>query len=159
VSDIWIVDNGTDRVYQYVDAASRTSGNQAATISFALAPGNANPQGIADPPPGGTLQQGPIPTFSLSPAPAATVSKAVEPDFAFGVPSADKPPVRKNAPVLARQKVFDTIAPRANYLPTNGWARHTTMASESDVLDLRACPDDDQAAIDLAFESAFANVF
>jgi hypothetical protein len=51
VSDIWIVDNGTDRVYQYVGAASRTSGGQNAAATFALAAGDANPQGIADPPP------------------------------------------------------------------------------------------------------------
>jgi hypothetical protein len=50
VSDIWIVDNGTDRVYQFVGASSRTSGSQASATSFALAPGNTNPQGIADPP-------------------------------------------------------------------------------------------------------------
>jgi sugar lactone lactonase YvrE len=55
VSDIWIVDSGTDRVYQYNDAASRTSGSQAAAASFALAVGNANPQGIADPPPGAVV--------------------------------------------------------------------------------------------------------
>jgi hypothetical protein len=52
VSDIWIVDNGTDKVYQYVAAASRTSGSQNAGVTFALAAGNTNPQGIADPPSG-----------------------------------------------------------------------------------------------------------
>jgi hypothetical protein len=50
VSHLWIVDNGTDRVYQYDDAAGRTSGSQAASASFALAAGNTNPQDIADPP-------------------------------------------------------------------------------------------------------------
>jgi hypothetical protein len=50
VSDVWIVDSGTLRVYQYVGAASRTSGSQNAAASFALAPGDTNPQGIADPP-------------------------------------------------------------------------------------------------------------
>jgi DNA-binding beta-propeller fold protein YncE len=49
-SDIWIVDNGTDKVYQYTGAASRTSGSQNASATFTLAPGNTNPQGIADPP-------------------------------------------------------------------------------------------------------------
>jgi hypothetical protein len=53
VSHLWIVDNGTDRVYQYDNAAGRTSGSQSASTSFALAPGNTNPQGIADPPAGG----------------------------------------------------------------------------------------------------------
>ncbi|HEX6960723.1 MAG TPA: hypothetical protein VF175_02570, partial [Lacipirellula sp.] len=50
VSHIWIVDSGADRVYRYDAAATRTSGSQPAAASFALAPGNANPQGIADPP-------------------------------------------------------------------------------------------------------------
>ena len=43
---IWVVDNGTDKVYQY----DRDSGTLAG--SFALAAGNTNPQGIADPLPG-----------------------------------------------------------------------------------------------------------
>jgi hypothetical protein len=51
VSDIWIVDNGTDAVYRYAGAATRTSGSQSPASSFALAAGNTNPQGIADPPP------------------------------------------------------------------------------------------------------------
>jgi hypothetical protein len=50
VSDIWIVDNNDDRVYQYTAAAARTSGSQAPAVSFALAAGNTNPQCIADPP-------------------------------------------------------------------------------------------------------------
>jgi hypothetical protein len=50
VSHLWIVDNGTDRVYQYDNATGRTSGSQSASTSFALAAGNTNPQGIADPP-------------------------------------------------------------------------------------------------------------
>jgi hypothetical protein len=49
-SHLWIVDNNTDRVYQYDNAVGRTSGSQAASTSFALAAGNTNPQGIADPP-------------------------------------------------------------------------------------------------------------
>ena len=55
VSDIWIVDNGTDKVYQYIGAASRTSGSQNAGATFALDPDDTNPQGIADPPPAGVL--------------------------------------------------------------------------------------------------------
>lgn len=50
VSDLWIVDNGTDKVYQYAAAASRTYGSQSAVATFALAAGNTNPQDIADPP-------------------------------------------------------------------------------------------------------------
>ncbi len=47
---LWIVDKNTDRVYQYNGAVNRTAGSQAAATSFALAIGNTNPQGIADPP-------------------------------------------------------------------------------------------------------------
>ena len=46
--DIWVVDSGTDRVYKY---ANGRNGAAALTSSFALAVGNTNPQGIADPPP------------------------------------------------------------------------------------------------------------
>ena len=53
--DIWIVDSGTDKVYQYTTGRSRTSGSQAAVATFALATGNTNPQGIADPPAPGSL--------------------------------------------------------------------------------------------------------
>jgi hypothetical protein len=51
VSDIWIADNGTGKVFQYTAAAGLTSGSQIAAAIFALAPGDTNPQGIADPPP------------------------------------------------------------------------------------------------------------
>lgn len=50
VNDIWVVDSGTDTVYQYAAAASRISGSQGAVATFALAAGNTNPQGLADPP-------------------------------------------------------------------------------------------------------------
>ena len=51
VNHIWIVDNGTKRVYQYDYAANLPNGsNKAADAWFVLAAGNTNPQGIADPP-------------------------------------------------------------------------------------------------------------
>jgi hypothetical protein len=55
VSDIWIVDSGTKKVYQYTAAAGRTSGSQNAAATFALAANNTNPQDIADPPPAGMM--------------------------------------------------------------------------------------------------------
>ena len=51
VNNVWIVDSGTDRVYQYDAAAGMSSGTLSASTSFALSAGNTNPQGIADPPP------------------------------------------------------------------------------------------------------------
>lgn len=78
VSDIWIVDSGTDKVYQYTGAASRTSGSQNAAATFALAAGNTNPQGIADPPPAADLLVTP-PTSPLGNEPPAGALNAVSP--------------------------------------------------------------------------------
>ncbi len=71
-SHLWIVDNNTDRVYQYDNAVGRISGSQAASTSFALSVGNTNPQGIADPPPvspvvhGGTAKRDRVNPASVS---------------------------------------------------------------------------------------------
>jgi hypothetical protein len=56
VNHIWIVDSGSDSVYQYDGATGRTLGQQAANpiATFALDSANRNPQGIADPRPFGT---------------------------------------------------------------------------------------------------------
>ncbi|MEZ6062951.1 MAG: Ig-like domain-containing protein [Planctomycetaceae bacterium] len=58
-NDIWIVDSLTDSVYQYNRGAARVGGNATADAVFALAPGNTNPQGIADPPPVGRVYSKP----------------------------------------------------------------------------------------------------
>ena len=47
---LWVVDNGTDRIYEYSGATGRVSGGMIASKSYALTSGNTNPQGIADPP-------------------------------------------------------------------------------------------------------------
>ena len=49
VDHIWVVDSVSDAVYQYDSATGRLSGSQSASTVFALASGNAFPQGIADP--------------------------------------------------------------------------------------------------------------
>jgi len=84
VSSIWIVDAGTDRVYQYNSAVGRVSGSQAAADSFALAAGNANPQGIADPPAPGDAAL-PIAT---SVAPLLNLNRLAGIDVAHSTPSA-----------------------------------------------------------------------
>ncbi len=45
-TDIWIVDDGSNKVFRYSNAASRTSGSQSAAASFALNSGNQNAKGI-----------------------------------------------------------------------------------------------------------------
>jgi subtilisin family serine protease len=65
--DIWVVDSGTDRVYRYANARNLTS--PTLTSSFALAAGNTNPQGIADPPPAGFSGEVLEPTAPVTPEP------------------------------------------------------------------------------------------
>jgi hypothetical protein len=66
------VDSGTLKVYQYAGAASLTSGSQNASATFALAAGDTNPQGIADPPTADRLMSSaPAPALLGSPSGAA----------------------------------------------------------------------------------------
>ncbi len=52
---MWIIYNQADRVYQFDNVRSLISGSKAPSASFALAAGNTNPQGIADPPAGASM--------------------------------------------------------------------------------------------------------
>ncbi len=65
VNDIWIVDNNTDRVYQFNSATIHTNGSASPSSSFALAVGNTNPQGIADPPTPASMLASPSPRVAL----------------------------------------------------------------------------------------------
>jgi hypothetical protein len=90
VSDIWIVDNGTDKVYQYIGAASRTSGSQSAGATFALASGNTNPQGIADPPTADMLlTSAASPLARNQPSVPAVVPSLANRDAAFALLAGD----------------------------------------------------------------------
>jgi hypothetical protein len=103
VSDIWIVDNGTDRVYQYSAAAGRTSGSQSASASFALAAGNSNPQGIADPP---------FSNLVASPAAVSLNLPAAHAEFDWGVQSRSPSTIhtKKHVEVATRDEAFASIA-------------------------------------------------
>jgi sugar lactone lactonase YvrE len=74
VSDIWIVDNGTLKVYQYAGAATRTSGSQNAAATFALNSNDTNPQGIADPPTADMLITPAAPSVLPGQSPVAVLS-------------------------------------------------------------------------------------
>jgi hypothetical protein len=49
---LWVVDSGTDRIYEYTNARGNTAGTFSPTF-YQLSATNTNPQGIADPPPSG----------------------------------------------------------------------------------------------------------
>lgn len=96
VSDIWIVDDFTQEVYDYKGAASRTSGSQKASATFALAPGNTAPVGIADPPTGtalagvgssrGVATLGPFQAGAKLPGPSGPLSTGTKiPDHRIGI--------------------------------------------------------------------------
>ncbi len=79
---LWIVDNGTDLVYQFDNARGLTSGSLSPSTSFALAAGNANPQGIADPPAAGaTIADPPRVATTAAPRPTGRSFTASRPLF------------------------------------------------------------------------------
>ncbi len=49
--DIWISDNSSDRIYRYSNGRTATAPALASSFALAVASGNGNVQGIADPPP------------------------------------------------------------------------------------------------------------
>ncbi len=100
VSDIWIVDNVTLKIYQYTAAAGRTSGSQSASATFALNPSDTNPQGIADPPAREML-------LTSAPAPLAPEQAAALLDAAPSGP----PPATGGASTLpSRESLFALLA-------------------------------------------------
>jgi sugar lactone lactonase YvrE len=109
VSDLWIVDSGTLKVYQYSAAAGRTSGSQNASATFALAAGDTNPQGIADPPP---------PNLLLTPAPAPAL-QALPSVAAFNVVSASWPSAVPALPSVANRDMVFSLLGRER-LPGSG---------------------------------------
>jgi len=108
VSDIWVVDSGTKKVYQYAGAAYRhTGGSQAAAATFALAAGDTNPQGIADPPPADT----PLATAAPPLAPSLASATALIAVPAGGVAAAPSLALRDAAfALLARESLPGTPA-------------------------------------------------
>jgi DNA-binding beta-propeller fold protein YncE len=128
VSDVWIVDSGTLKVYDYAAAAGRTSGSQAAAATFALAPGDTNPVGIADPPPAGLLIMPSVSPLALN-QPAVAASGGVS--VVGGVPSvADRDAVFA---LLGRQSLPRPSEPSI-YLPAadvlTSWLDSLTPAAD-----------------------------
>jgi sugar lactone lactonase YvrE len=149
VSDIWIVDNGTDKVYQYIGAASRTSGSQSAGATFALAAGNTNPQGIADPPTADMLLApvaSPLAPNPPSPAASSAVPSLTRRDAAFALlareslPGSGEPAIDLRAdgdftPLLdSPRSAADDIRPPAGtsggQKPLDSWTVFTLGSSQ-----------------------------
>jgi len=115
-SSIWIVDSGTKSVYQYANATSATSGVRSAVAVFALAAGNTNPQGIADPPlPGSMVATRPR-------APAASVSRLLDAAFVG---------LSDGQPKTGSTKTTSTVAvkPRADFSTASVLPRTNSVVS------------------------------
>jgi hypothetical protein len=128
---IWIVDSGTDRVYQYNGAASRTSGSQTAASSFALSPGNTNPQGIADPPTTLETVEARTTAFAQSPTSNLDVRQPAfkpRPRFSFATQTLSA----ENLSLLAQTDLATQ--------PTTGSGR--TLATKSEAIALDAALED-----------------
>jgi hypothetical protein len=94
-SDIWIVDSapGACKVYQYTNAAGRTSGSQIAAASFGLESDDHGPQGIA----------GPVPFLASVPAASAAATASLIPNHSIASTSATASPAPQDiAWLLAR---------------------------------------------------------
>jgi hypothetical protein len=151
VSDIWIVDNGTDRVYQFVGAATRTSGSQAPVASFVLASGNTNPQGIADPPiataNGSTVdsigERAALITSVDSVIGETTVGKTTIRPAERGRSAPARRPANFSANVQASENFNLLIGSRPAFKPADSDADDTGTSVASD----------DTAAVDAAFDT------
>jgi hypothetical protein len=152
VSDIWIVDSGTDRVYEYTAAASRTSGSQAASASFALAAGNTNPQGIADPPPKHGLQLEAASGLQLPPARPVDGATALP----FAAPS--KPSPDKNIVLLARDQVFESYAGGRLSDCVGTGPRGTALDGDREFPNGTDRADEERDSPESAFETQWASV-
>lgn len=123
VSNLWIVDNGNDRVYQYNAAATFANGSShAADVAFALAAGNTNPQGIADPPAPGTY------LVNDSTA-AATIANDVD----AALENLYYEPVRQMPATRHTRSEASSVAPRGDLLVRSADADYTIGAAASRV--------------------------
>jgi hypothetical protein len=147
VSNIWIVDSGTDRVYQYNAAATFANGSShAANVAFALAVGNTNPQGIADPPAPGSL------LVTETPVPSAEADAALASMYDVPVKKFRIDTVRRSESRAVESHTRDlsyTVGASANRVANDRVAndkRHTEVDDlfaqwESDPLELLSLPD------------------
>jgi hypothetical protein len=118
---IWIVDNGTDRVYEYTNSRSRNSGSQSASLSFALAAGNTNPQGIADPP---------APTFASMDIGASMQSQSTETEVAMNDHVLSAPMPARSFATVQLESRNPSVAHRLDsdaQANANGWAHDSRM--------------------------------
>jgi hypothetical protein len=145
-------DASLDRTYEYSAAATRTSGSQAPAVSFALAAGNTNPQGIANPPAPGSLLVAETPVLSepvsaaavLRGNDAALASMCYEPLKKVRVDT-----VRRNESRKVESSTRDlsyTVGAAPNYLADDNH-RASDNDSQSDVDDLFAEWDSDPPAL------------
>jgi hypothetical protein len=117
VGDLWIVDSGTLKVYQYAGATWRTGGSQTAAATFALAASDTNPQDIGDPPP----------NMLLTPAPAAAL-RTLPPVAALNVVSTNWPSAVAAIPSLVSRDMVFSLLMRES-LPGSGQPTFNHLAS------------------------------
>jgi hypothetical protein len=148
VSDVWVVDSGTDRVYRYAAAAGRISGSQLAASSFALAAGNTNPQGIADPPAMPATQ-----ILAVSESESAS-SRGLPLENQWLIPSTASGERQNGYRRVAREQVFDSFASQPNDFSAAKVTDRDTVEDRY-LSGTGASVTAEQDAIDFAIEVAF----
>ncbi len=134
---IWIVDNGTDKVYEYANARVKTTGSFSASTSFALAAGNSNPQGIADPPPPANLQGVSQQSLQALPIPTAILVSQPLPAWSteiglHGQAPESKPSIQPRDPAINTS--LYALEDNRGLSPSMDWPLEPTKAaSASDV--------------------------
>ena len=106
---LWIVDSNSDIVYEYANARSLISGSQTASVTFALASGNTNAQGIADPPPLSALSTASN-SVAANKTPVVTKDIAMEGTGAVPMPWSAVPPSSVSSASLPRVEMMHRIS-------------------------------------------------
>jgi hypothetical protein len=158
VSDIWIVDSGDDRVYQYTGAASRTSGSQDAAGWFALSAGNSNPQGIADPPPPSARRYDMFVT-GRSESYGSGDLVAAGPSLWLPTFAVETKTVKKPIHLEAREHAFEWVATERYDLSSSRAPWRQSIDREPGMPEVRSPVAGEHDAVDIALESVFAGMF
>jgi hypothetical protein len=157
-SDIWIVDSGTDRVYQYTGAASRTSGSQSAAATFTLAAGNTNPQGIADPPILATSAGNRTLATSSQLATVLPRATAINTRAEFWRPSLRSTATAETIASQVQDLVFDLIGVHQYEKESERPTWRGEINHELEVTSLYTRKYSEETAVDLVFEWALTSV-
>jgi hypothetical protein len=142
--DIWVADNVQGRVYRYGNGRTAATPIVSSSFALAVASGNANIQGIADPPP--PARESRLPGYQLS-APAAGSSQITTQTTAPATSAAAAISARRSSPASSAETlVFGLVIPVADRRPTTQYVRLKDTSNSVARTDLTEFPVADKAS-------------